>query len=83
MDSYKQLIHDFGMDIAEKAGYIPPQSCQNLKEAQEYSPVTDNYCLITTGCFAPLHTGHVQLLTMVLLFWLIKSTLTKNMDVSP
>ena len=62
MDSYKQLIHDFGMDIAEKAGYIPSQSCQNLKEAQEYSPVTDNYCLITTGCFAPLHTGHVHMM---------------------
>lgn len=62
MDSYKQLIHDFGMNIAEKAGYIPPQSCQNLKEAQEYSPVTNNYCLITTGCFAPLHTGHVHMM---------------------
>lgn len=62
LDSYKQLIHDFGMDIAEKAGYIPTQSCQNLKEAQEYSPVTDNYCLITTGCFAPLHTGHVHMM---------------------
>ena len=62
MNSYNKLIEQFGLQTAEKAGYIPPQACQNLREAQEASPITDNYCLITTGCFAPLHQGHIHMM---------------------
>lgn len=62
MRIYKKLIDNYGMDIAEKAGYIKPFPCIDLLKAQEYSPVTDNYCLVTTGCFSPLHSGHVNMM---------------------
>ena len=62
LQSYKQLIEKYGLDIAKQAGYMHPQKCKDLEKAQEYSPITENYCLITTGCFAPLHNGHIQMM---------------------
>lgn len=62
MNSYKELIDKYGIEIAEKAGYIEPQLCKNIDEANRTSPEVTDYVLLTTGCFSPLHSGHVQMM---------------------
>lgn len=62
MNSYKELINKYGIEIAEKAGYIEPQPCKDIEEVINTSPVVNDYILLTTGCFSPLHSGHVHMM---------------------
>lgn len=62
MESYNKLIEQYGLKLAEKAGYITPSECKDKQSAQKNSPETNNYTLFTTGCFSPLHEGHIHMM---------------------
>ncbi|RKV77721.1 MAG: hypothetical protein D8H99_51830 [Streptococcus sp.] len=62
MESYNKLIEQYGLELAEKAGYITPSECKGIQSAQKNSPETNNYTLLTTGCFSPLHEGHIHMM---------------------
>lgn len=62
MESYNKLIEQYGLELAEKAGYITPSECKDIQSAQKNSPETNNYTLLTTGCFSPLHEGHIHMM---------------------
>ena len=62
MESYNKLIEQYGLELAEKAGYITPSESKDIQSAQKNSPETNNYTLLTTGCFSPLHEGHIHMM---------------------
>lgn len=62
MESYNKLIKQYGLELAEKAGYITPSECKDIQSAQKNSPETNTYTLLTTGCFSPLHEGHIHMM---------------------